>query len=78
MSALFRIPYQLNPSLKEQSYSIQSLIQLLHKATVLMHGNLFRVIVQMVFLRLKVLILICHIVQWHMLTNSESTLLSRI
>ena len=43
-----------------------------------MHGNLFLTTMYMGVLRLKVLILINYTVQWHILTNSESTLLLHI
>ena len=44
----------------------------------MMHGNLLHATVQMGVLRLKVVILINHTVQWHILTHSESTLLSQL
>ena len=42
-----------------------------------MHGNYFCATVQMGVLRLKVMVLISRTSWWHMLTPSESTLLSR-
>ena len=57
---------------------IHSLILVLIKVTVLMHGNLLNATLQMGFLRLKLLILINHTVQCNMLTHSELTLLSRL
>ena len=44
----------------------------------LMHGNLLHDTVQMEVLRLKVLILINHTVQWHMLTHSDIASMHRI
>ena len=51
--------------------SVHSLLLVLRKVTVLMHGNLLRATVQMGVLILKVLIPINHTVQWHILTRSE-------
>ena len=44
----------------------------------MMYGNLLHATVQMGVPRLKVLIFINHTVQWHILTHSESTLLSQL
>ena len=62
----------------EQRSSVQSLLQVLRKTTVIMHGNMLLATVKMVVLRFKVLILISPTVPWHMLTPSESTLILRI
>ena len=76
--SFFCIPYQSNTSLKKQKSSVQSLLLVWRKMTVLMHGNLFHITVYMGALRLKVFILINHKVQWYMLTHSESTLLLQL
>ena len=76
--AFFQIPSQPNTSLKEQKSSDHSLILLLRKVIVLMHVNFLHTTVQMGFLGLKVLVLINHTVQCHMLTHSESTLLFQL
>ena len=78
MSAFFRIPYQSNTYLKEQNYSIHLYLLLLRKVAVIMHGIVFHTTLQIGVLRLKVLILINPTVQWHMMTHSESTLISRL
>ena len=78
VSAFFLIPPQSNPSLKEPTSSVNSLITVLKKVNFMMLGNLLHATVQMGVLRLKPLVLINNIVQWHMLNNSESTLLSWI
>ena len=57
-SALFRLPNQSNPSLKEHIYYVHSLLQLLRKATVLVNVLVLYATVQMGVLRFKVLILI--------------------
>ena len=49
--------------------SIHSLLLVLRKVTVLMHGKKLHTTVQMVVLRLKVLVFINHTAQWHMLTH---------
>ena len=58
--------------------SVQSLLLVLRNVTILMHGNLLQATVQMGFFRLKLLVFINTTVQWHMMTHSESTFLSRI
>ena len=63
MSAFFWIPYQSNTYPKEQKFPVHSLLQVLRKATIIMHRNLLYATFQMVFLRLKVLILISATVQ---------------
>ena len=70
------LPFQSNPSPKEQNYYVHLFFQVLSKVTVMMHGNLFYATVKMVALILKVLILINHTVQWNIMTNSESTFIS--
>ena len=62
----------------EQKSSVYSLILVLRKVTVFMHGNLLHATVQMGVIIFKVLIFINHKVQYHMLTPSKSTLLSRL
>ena len=57
MTAFFRIPYQSTPTLKEQRYSVHSLIQVISKATVLMYGYLFHTTVKMGVIIFKALIL---------------------
>ena len=71
----FHIPPQSNPSLKEQKSYINSLLLVIRKVTILMHGNFLHVTLKMGVLRLNVLNLINHTVQWNMQTHSESTLL---
>ena len=56
--------------------SIKSLLQVLMKVTVMIYGKKFQSTVQMGVLIFKLLILISPIVQWHIMTTSESTLLS--
>ena len=70
MLAFSQLQTQKNPSLKEQKSSVHSLLLVLRKVIVLMHGNLLHTTVQMGVLILKVFILINHTVQWHMLTHS--------
>ena len=60
-----------NPSLKENKSSVLSLLLVLRKVDVMMHENLLHATVQIGVPRLKVLILINHTVQWHMLTHSK-------
>ena len=67
--SLILLPSQSNPPLKEKYSSIHSLLLVLRKVTVLMHGNVLHTTVQIEFLILNVLILINHTVQWHMLTS---------
>ena len=76
--AFSQLPYQSNIFLQEQNSSVHSLLLLLRKVTVIMHGNLLHATVKMGVLILKVLILINNTVQWHILTHSESTLLLHI
>ena len=78
MPPFFRIPSQSNTSLKEQKFYVHSLLLVLRKVTVLVHGIVFHAAVQMVVLRLKVLVSINNTVQGHMLTHSESTFLSQL
>ena len=78
MSAFFRLAYQSNTSHKEQKSFIHSLFKVSGEETFLMHGNMLHGTIQMGVLRFKVLNLINPTVQWHILTPSESTLLSRI
>ena len=70
MLAFFWLPYRSNPSLVKQSSSICSLLPLLRKATVMVHGNYFHATVKMVVIRFKVFICISPTVQWHMITPS--------
>ena len=77
MPAFFWLPSQSKTSLKEQNSYVHSFLLVLSKVTVLMRVSLFCTTVQIVVLRFKVLILISPTFQWHMLTPSESTLLSR-
>ena len=76
--AFLWLPPQSNNSLKEQKYSFQSFFQVLRKVTVLINENLLQTTVQMGVLIFKVFLLISPTLQWHMLTPSESTLLSWI
>ena len=78
ISALFRIPYWSNVSLIEKRSSVNSLLQLLRKETVMMNGILLHSTVKMRSLISKVLILIITTVQWHILTPSDSKFLSRL
>ena len=71
MLALYRLPSQSNPSLKEQKSSVHLLLLVLRKVNVLIHGIVLHTTVQMGVIVLKVFILINHTVQWHMLTHSE-------
>ena len=75
MSSFFQIPYQSNTSLNKQKSYVHSLLLVLRKVTVMMHGNFLYATVQMVVLELKVFISINHTVQWHILTHSGSTFL---
>ena len=77
-SAFFRMPYQSNPSLKEQNSYAHSLLLALSKVAFMMHVNLLHDNVKMGVIRLKVLVFINPAVQWHILTHSESTVLSRL
>ena len=70
MSAFFWLPYQSNTFLMEKSSFVHSLLQVLSKATVIMHGNIFQATVQMGFLKFKLLIFISPTLQWHILTPS--------
>ena len=63
MLAFSQLPPQKNPSLNEKKFSVHSLVLVLRKVTVMMHGNLLHEIVQMGVLRLKVFILINHTFQ---------------
>ena len=76
MSALFRLPSQSNPSLKEQNSYDNSFLLVLIKVTVLMCGKLLHATVKIVALRLTVLIFIYPKFQWHMLSHSEPMFLS--
>ena len=78
ISALFRLPYQSNPSLKEKNHFVHSLLKILRKVTVMMHRKLLHANAQVVVIRFKALIFISPTVQWNMLTHSEPTLLSQI
>ena len=78
MLALFHLQPQSTTSLREQNSSVNSLILVLKKVAVMIHGNVLHVTVKMGFIRLKVLILINHTVQGHITTNSESTFLLKI
>ena len=78
MRAFFQILHRSNTFLKEQSPYVHSFLEVLRKATVMMHGNALHTTLQMGVSRLKVLILIMPTVQWRITTPSESTLLSRI
>ena len=78
MSAFFWLPYQSNSSLIAQSFYAHSLLKLLVKATVLVHGNLLHANVQIGVFVLKVLIFISPKIQCKVLTPSESTLLLRL
>ena len=78
MSALFWIPYKSNTSLNEQKSFFHPFIQVLKKVTVIMHGNVLHATVKMGVLIFRVLILISPTVPRHILTPSESTLLSRL
>ena len=78
MPAFFQLPSQSNLSLKEQKSSVHSLLIVLSKVTVLINENVVHATVQMGVLKLKVLILINGISQCHILTHSESTLLSQL
>ena len=62
------IPIKSFPEGKKSS--IHSLLLVLRKVTALMHGNFLHDTVQMGFLRLKVLVLINHTVQCHILNHS--------
>ena len=78
ISAFFWIPYQSNPSMMVKRSYVHSLLKLLSKVNVLLHGKLLHPTVQLVVPRLKVLILIIPTVQWHMVYPSRSTFLSWI
>ena len=62
----------------EQSFYVHSLLQVLSKATILMHVNLLNFTMQMVVLIFNVLVLIIPTVLWHIMTPSKSTLLANM
>ena len=70
MLAFFWIPPQSNTSLKEQNFSVNSLVLVLRKVTLLIHGFFLHATMLMGVLILEVLIFINHTDQWHMLTHS--------
>ena len=62
----------------EQRSSVHSLLQVLSKVTVIMHGNILHTTVQIGVIISKELILISPKVLWYMMNPSESTLISRL
>ena len=66
------------PTWSNKNSSIHSLLIVLGKVTVLIHGIFLHAIVQMGVLRWKLLVFINHTVQWHIQTHSESTLILQI
>ena len=61
-----------------QRSSVHSLLLVLSKINVLMHGNVLNATLRMGFIRFRELSFISTTVLWHMLTSSESIFLSRL